>query len=70
LWPDLAAQRAWEPDDDFDDAVLPRKLGHNRCTVRSTALEDTERACQNAKLVAQRDADAPLARIDCQNPPA
>ena len=66
--PDLASQRARKPDQDLHDAVLAGELGHGRRTLRATALEDTERGRQHTKLVAQRDADAPLAGIKRQNP--
>jgi hypothetical protein len=40
------------------------KFGHRCNAIWCATLEDTERGRQNAKLIAERDANPPLARIE------
>ncbi len=45
------------------------KFGHRCNPVWRAALEDTEWRRQNAKLIAEGDADAPLARVEREDAP-
>jgi hypothetical protein len=49
--------------------MLTHKLGHRVDAFTGQGSEDTERTGEDAKLVAQRDADALLAVVHRQYPP-